>query len=74
MRTLDNDKRAADAYAASQGAKAFGQLAKSAANLGVAVDIMATALSAVNVPQLSEVARTSGGAFMLHTGKCAAVT
>ena len=69
MRSLDRDDRAADAHSLREGAKAFQRLAQAAADLGAAVDILGTGMSAVNVPLLSTVARASGGSLTLHAGE-----
>ncbi|EIE27195.1 hypothetical protein COCSUDRAFT_55218 [Coccomyxa subellipsoidea C-169] len=68
VRSLDRDDRAADAHSLREGAKAFQRLAQAAADLGAAVDILGTGMSAVNVPLLSTVARASGGSLTLHAG------
>lgn len=65
---LDNDRRSGDAHALRESTKAFEQLACAAAGLGVAVDVLGTGMSAVNVPLLSSLARASGGSLTLHAG------
>lgn len=68
VRSLDRDGRPADAHSLREGSKAFQQLAQEAADLGTAVDILGTGMSAVNVPLLSTIARISGGSLTLHAG------
>lgn len=60
---LAKGSRAADFKHSS---KFFGQLAAYALDCGVAVDIFAAGMAAVNSPLLSKVATHSGGVLILH--------
>lgn len=68
MRSLDSDRQVGDTHSLRESQKAFQRLAQQAADLGAAVDILGTGMSAVNVPLLSTLARTSGGSLTLHAG------
>lgn len=68
MRSLDSDRQVGDAHSLRESHKAFQRLAQAAADLGAAVDILGTGMSAVNVPLLSALARPSGGSLTLHAG------
>lgn len=71
MRSLDSDWQVGDAHSLRESQKSFQRLEQAAADLGAAVDILGTGMSAVNVPLLSTLARASGGSLTLHAGACA---
>ena len=65
---LDTGARGGDGHAVQEGAQALDRLAGAAAELGVAIDVLAVGDSAANLRHLSGVAARSGGSLTLHAG------
>lgn len=53
-------------WSSKLGAKFFVELERFARESGIAVDIMAAGMAAVNAPLLSRVATATGGVLLLH--------
>ena len=53
-------------WSSKLGAKFFQEVERFALESGVAVDIMAAGMAAVNAPLLSRVATATGGVLLLH--------
>lgn len=68
LSTVDGASAPEDEFAIQQATQFFDHLALQAAHAGVAVDILAAGLVAVNVQMLAPVAHQTGGALMVHAG------
>lgn len=67
--SLDGVGKRQHTQATKQAAKFFSQLGRFALDSGIAVDILAVGLAAVNIGLLSKVATDSGGFLSMHQGK-----